>query len=87
MPTETKQLSNPFSTGGGGVLFESHVQAAFVTLLLVRGYAPALPIFPIRKVLLQAKADGYELDDIVVFVGEEGGQAIPSKFTKPFSSA
>lgn len=24
-----KQLSNPFSTGGGGVHFETHVQASF----------------------------------------------------------
>ena len=29
-----KQLSNPFSTGGGGVFFESHVQAAYVVLML-----------------------------------------------------
>lgn len=72
MAIQTKQLSNPFSTGGGGVLFESHVQASFVTLMLTNGYAPALPNLRIRKVLLQGKVEGFELDDFVVFVGEDG---------------
>lgn len=74
MAIQTKQLSNPFSTGGGGVLFESHVQASFVTLMLTNGYAPALPNRTIRKVLLQGKVEGFELDDFVVFVGEEGSK-------------
>lgn len=73
MAIPTKKLSNPFSTGGGGGLFESHVQASFVTLMLTNGYAPALPNRRIRKVLLQGKVEGFELDDFVVFVGEEGG--------------
>lgn len=33
-----KQLSNPFSTGGGGGHFEAHVQASFVLLMLTGGY-------------------------------------------------
>ena len=56
------------------MLFESHVQASFVTLMLTNGYAPALPNRTIRKVLLQGKVEGFELDDFVVFVGEEGSK-------------
>ncbi len=37
---KTKNPSNPFSTGGGGVHFEAHVQASFVALMLTGVYAP-----------------------------------------------
>lgn len=63
-----KKLSNPFSTGGGGVHFEAHVQASFVALMLTGGHAPCLPCWPIRKVKLQGKIDGFDTDDLVVFV-------------------
>ena len=61
-------LSNPFSTGGGGSHFEAHVQACFVTLMLSGGYAPCLPCWPITEVKLQGKIDGFDTDDLVVFV-------------------
>ena len=63
-----KQLSSPFATGGGGVRFEAHIQANFVTLMLSGGYAPCLPCWPIVEINLQGKVDGYETDDLVVFV-------------------
>jgi hypothetical protein len=65
---KTKNLSNPFSTGGGGPHFEAHVQASFVTLMLTGGHAPCLPCWPIKKIKLQAKKDGFDTDDLVVFV-------------------
>ncbi|MBH1835771.1 hypothetical protein I5T88_07810 [Stenotrophomonas maltophilia] len=61
-----KKLSNPFSTGGGGVLFEAHVQAAFVTLMITGGYAPCFPSKPIVEIKLQGKVDGYATDDLIV---------------------
>lgn len=64
----TSQLSNPFSTGGGGVNFESHVQATFVTLMLTGGHAPCLPYWPIVEIKLQGKIDGFDTDDLVVIV-------------------
>ncbi|MDH4162260.1 MAG: hypothetical protein OEW15_06160 [Nitrospirota bacterium] len=63
-----KLLSNPRSTGGVGFHFEAHVQASFVALMLTGGYAPALPCWPIRQVKLQGKIDGFDTDDLVVYV-------------------
>lgn len=63
-----KKLSNPFSTGGGGVHFEAHVQASFVALMLTGGNAPCLPCWPIVEIKLQGKIDGFDTDDLVVVV-------------------
>jgi len=66
--SQLKELSNPFSTGGGGGHFEAHVQASFVTLMLTGGHAPCLPCWPITEIKLQGKIDGFNTDDIIVFV-------------------
>ena len=68
-----KQLSNPFSSGGGGGHFEEHVQASFVALMLTGGFAPCLPNWPIRKIKLQGKFAGYDTDDLIIFVENPGG--------------
>ncbi len=68
MTKKRKTLSNPFSTGGGGYHFEAHVQASFVTLMLTGGYAPCLPRWPIAEIKLQGRVDGFETDDLIVFV-------------------
>ncbi len=65
---KNKKLSNPFSTGGGGAHFESHIQASFVALMLTGGYAPCLPCWPITEIKLQNKIDGFDTDDIIVIV-------------------
>ncbi len=67
-PRKHKQLSNSFSTGGGGGQFESHVQASFVALMFTGGFAPCLPCWPINKIKLQGKFAGYDTDDLIVFV-------------------
>lgn len=63
-----KNLSNPFSTGGGGARFETHVQASFVALMLTGGHAPCLPCWPIVEVKLQGKIDGFDTDDLIVVI-------------------
>lgn len=68
MTVKGKKLSNPYSTGGGGYQFESLVQAAFVVLMLTDGHPPCFQNKKITKIKLQAKVDGYELDDIVVYL-------------------
>lgn len=65
---KSKKLSNPFSTGGGGVHFEAHVQASFVALMLTGGHAPCLPCWPITEIKLQGKISGFDTDDFVVVV-------------------
>jgi len=68
MNNKKKNLSSPFATGSGGAHFEAHIQASFVTLMLTGGYAPILPCWPIVEVKLQGKIDGYDTDDLIVFV-------------------
>ena len=68
MSSKRKNLSNPFSTGSGGVRFESQVQASFVALMLADGFCPCMPpTWPIQKIKLQGKYDGYDTDDLIVF--------------------
>ncbi len=69
-----KNLSNPFSTGGGGVHFEAHVQASFVALMLTGGHAPCLPCWPIAEIKLQGKIDGFDTDDLIVVVENAGNK-------------
>ncbi len=63
-----KNLSNAFSTGGGGAHFEAHVQASFVVLMLTGGYAPCLPCWPIAEIRLQGRIDDFDTDDLIVVV-------------------
>ncbi len=74
MSSEEKQLSNPYSTGGGGGHFEAQVQASFVALMLTGAYAPCLPCRPISKIKLQGKFAGYETDDLIVFLQESSSK-------------
>jgi hypothetical protein len=69
------ELSNPFSTGSGGSVFENRVQAAFVVLMLSGGTIPCLPHWPLVKIKLQGKYDGFETDDFIAFVESDGKQA------------
>ncbi len=72
--TVGKQLSNPFSTGGGGPRFENQVQTLFVVLMLTGGVVPCLPPLPIKKIKLQGHYDGYSTDDFIAFVEEQSGE-------------
>ena len=68
MTNESPQISNPYSTGGGGQHFEAHIQAMLVALMLSNGCAPCMPTWPIKKIKLQNKIDGYDTDDVMVVV-------------------
>ena len=68
-----KELSSPFSTGGGGTNFENNVQSAFVVLMLSGGVAPCVSPWPIKKIKLQGRYEGYNTDDFIAFVEERNG--------------
>ncbi|MGE0495505.1 MAG: hypothetical protein AB7S38_40245 [Vulcanimicrobiota bacterium] len=75
-PYRQKNLSNPFSTGGGGTHFEAHIQASFVLLMLTGGFAPGTACWPVVRIKLQGKSEGYETDDAIIFVqGKRAEQA------------
>jgi hypothetical protein len=65
--TKPSQQSNPFSTGGGGVNFETKIQASFAALMLTAGFVPVLPRWPVQLIKLQGRYDQYETDDCIVF--------------------
>jgi len=67
MSKDVKQQSNPFSTGGGGVNFETRVQAAFALSLLTKSCVPCLSQNMKGKELkFQNKYDGANTDDFVL---------------------
>lgn len=72
--TKGKNLSSPYSTGGGGIHFETAVQACFVTLMLSGGYAPCLAPWPIVEIKLQGKIEGFETDDLIVYIEDPVSQ-------------
>src|SRR6266567_7821625 len=67
MSQPSPQLSNPFSTGGGGPNFETRVQAAFITLMLTGRVSPCLPSWPITRLKLQGSYAGFTTDDFILY--------------------
>lgn len=73
MSGESKELSNAYSTGGGGIHFENRVQASFVVLMLTGGFSPGLPSWPITEIKFQGKYLDFDTDDLIVYVNQPGG--------------
>jgi hypothetical protein len=65
-------VASPVATGGGGVFFEQHVGAAFLSLLLVRGIPPCLPGCQLVEVHFQTRHAGWRTDDLLL-IGEKAG--------------
>lgn len=64
-------VSSPAATGGAGTFFEQHVNAYWLSLLLVRGIPPILHDCALVEVHFQSERLGWKTDDFVV-VGENG---------------
>ncbi len=64
---ETAELSNSFSTGGGGINFERYVQAVFLLALLIDGVSPVLDK-QVIQLDFQGKRLGYDTDDLIITV-------------------
>lgn len=72
MSKDVKQQSNPFSTGGGGVNFETRVQAAFAISLLTHSCVPCLSQnMRAKELKFQNKYDGSNTDDFVLVASDK----------------
>lgn len=58
-------ISNAISTGGGGIIFETRIDAVFLLFLLLGKPAPILRR-PIKSVCFQTKRNGFDTDDLLV---------------------
>jgi len=74
MTKRGKEVSNAFSTGGGGFNFETRVQASFVVLMLAGSSVPCFPSCNIKKIELQGRHSGFETDDLIVYSERRGDQ-------------
>lgn len=74
MSENLKDQSNPFSTGGGGVNFETRIQASFALALLAGISVPGLPLTAkARELKFQAKYDDVHTDDFVLVANDKDG--------------
>ncbi|WP_347452866.1 hypothetical protein [Acinetobacter thermotolerans] len=74
MSVDSKKQSNPFSTGGGGVNFETRVQASFAIALLTQSCVPCLPqTMRPKELKFQNKYDGSNTDDFVLVASDKFG--------------
>lgn len=71
--TKDGEVTNPFSTGGGGSVFELKVDAGLLSLLLVGGQIPAVEDVRFGELHLQAEHLGYKTDDAVVIGSDRIG--------------
>lgn len=63
-----KEISSAIATGGGGFVFEYKIVATFFTLMITNGRAPFFPNSTITKLSLQERKNGYDVDDLVIFL-------------------
>lgn len=72
MSDNLKEQSNPFSTGGGGVNFETRVQAAFAVALLAGLPVPCLsPNARVQEIRFQSKYNEVHTDDFVIVAADK----------------
>lgn len=67
-------ISSPASTGGAGTIFEQHVNAYWLALLLVRAIPPILKDCSVEEVHLQTSYLGWHTDDFLIFCQDGSGQ-------------
>ena len=71
------QISDPFSTGGGGINFENQIQAMFLLSLIIDGFCPVMTE-KTKRVCFQAKRLNINTDDLVVYTyrGQNEGKLL-----------
>jgi hypothetical protein len=63
----SKKISNPYSTGGGGVSFEHRVGGIFLIYLLTQDKPPWISCTRIEKIKFQARDKGALFDDLIIY--------------------
>jgi hypothetical protein len=71
---QAEQIPSPFSTGGGGTVFELKVQTGLLATLLVHGHIPSFEDATLRELHLQAEHLDYETDDAVLVAHDNAGR-------------
>ena len=66
-------MTSPIATGGGGTLFELHVDTFFLALLLVRAMPPILTDCQVERIHLQAGHLGWNTDDLLLIGSRPDG--------------
>ncbi|RDD37677.1 putative TPR repeat-containing protein [Trichoplax sp. H2] len=74
--SDSKKVSNPFSTGGGGYQFEQNVQAYFLAIFLMKGVFPIMERADCCKIELQARRHHIQTDDLVVYFSDSNQQTV-----------
>jgi hypothetical protein len=69
-------VSNPYSTGGGGINFEHDVGALYLAALLSEKIPAGIQDGKVKKVQFQASHTGSLLDDIVITLDDNKKQRI-----------
>ena len=69
------EISNPFSTGGGGVNYEVNVQTYFIASMILGWKIMNLKADKVEKVKLQGRYSGYDTDDCIIF-GDNGNKML-----------
>lgn len=70
----SSSIASVISTGAGGIVFEHHVGASFLSLLLTGGFLPVFLQASPSKVHFQAKRLGWDTDDFVIEGADSSGQ-------------
>lgn len=74
MPENTKAISSPEATGGAGTFFEQHVNAFWLSLLLVRGIPPIIKETTVHEVFFQTEHLGWHTDDCLIVAKTDSGE-------------
>lgn len=74
-PLNAPSVSSPTATGGAGTIFEQHVDASFLALLLVHGLPPVLTDCQVTEIHLQTERLRWSTDDLLV-VGHTGARMV-----------
>ena len=69
------EISNPFSTGGGGVNYEINVQTYFVASMILGWKIMNIKADKVEKIKLQGRYAGYDTDDCIIF-GDNGNKML-----------